>query len=555
MRNWRVNLILILICVFWATILGRLVILQILQHQFYKAHAEGQQKVLEYATGERGEIFLNNGEPLAVNKKGKYVFISPKEIKGKEETAKTLSEILGLDKDWVLEKVNKANFFEPIKHRISDDEEKLLKEKGLKGVYLEEEIYRYYPKKNLTSHITGFLGGEGKGQYGLEGYYDEILKGEELLEEKEKGTFGYFNLSKFKETGGKNIVLTIDSNIQFMAGKLLSEAQKDLGFESGQIIVVNPKTGEILALFALPNFDPNLYSKENSETFLNPSFQEFYEPGSVFKPIVMASALNEGKITPKTTYTDPGIIEIGGWPVYNYDKRVYPGKITMTEVLEKSINTGAVFAERQLGNKLFSDYIERFGFFEKTGIDLEGEIFSENKEFKKGYEINFVTAAFGQGIELTPIQLVRAFSAIANGGNLITPYIVEKTIPASELPQKKEQKQVISKDTALQTTTMLVSVIENGFSKKAKIAGYYLTGKTGTAQVSWPALGIKKSGYSSKTWQTFIGFGPAFDPKFLILVKLDDPKAKTAEYSALPIFKQLAKYIIDYWQIPPDYEE
>jgi len=555
MRNWRVNLILILICVFWATILGRLVILQILQHQFYKAIAEGQQKIVRYAIGERGEIFLKNGEPLAINKKGKYVFISPKDIKEKEETAKTLSEILGLDKNWVLEKVSKANFFEPIKHRISDDEEKLLKEKGLKGVYLEEEIYRYYPKKNLTSHITGFLGGEGKGQYGLEGYYDEILKGEELLEEKEKGTFGYFNLSKFKETGGKNIVLTIDSNIQFMAGKLLSEAQKDLEFESGQVIVADPKTGKILALFALPNFDPNLYSKENPETFSNPSFQEFYEPGSVFKPIVMASALNEGKITPKTTYTDPGIIEIGGWPVYNYDKRVYPGKITMTEVLEKSINTGAVFAERQLGNKLFSDYIERFGFFEKTGIDLEGEVFSENKEFKKGYEINFVTAAFGQGIELTPIQLVRAFSAIANGGNLITPHIIEKTIPASELPQKEEKKQVISKDAALQTTTMLVSVIENGFSKKAKIAGYYLTGKTGTAQVSWPALGIKKSGYSSKTWQTFIGFGPAFDPKFLILVKLDDPKAKTAEYSALPIFKQLARYIIDYWQIPPDYEE
>ena len=220
----------------------------------------------------------------------------------------------------------------------------------------------------------------------------------------------------------------------------------------------------------------------------------------------------------------------------------------MTEVLEKSINTGAVFAEKQLGHQKFLDYIEKFGIFEKTGIGLQGEVSSPNKELKQGHEINFATASFGQGIEMTPLQLARAFSAIANGGKLIQPYIV------SNAEKSDNEKEVIEPAAASKLTAMLISVIENGFGKAAKIPGYYIAGKTGTAQVSFSALGIAKSGYSDKTRQSFIGFAPAFNPQFLILVKLDDPATKTAEYSATPIFKDLAKYIIDYYKIPPDYD-
>ena len=222
----------------------------------------------------------------------------------------------------------------------------------------------------------------------------------------------------------------------------------------------------------------------------------------------------------------------------------------MTEVLERSINTGAVFVESQIGHNVFLDYIEKFGIFENTGIDLPYETSSANEELKKGYEINFATAAFGQGIAMTPIQLVRAFCAIANGGKLITPHLVLAE------PQYYENgsRSVISNKTASQLTAMLVSVVENGFAKKAKVPGYYIAGKTGTAQVSWSALDIDKRGYSDKTIQSFIGFAPAFEPKFLILVKLDNPATNTAEYSAMPIFQELAKYIIDYYQIPPDQE-
>ena len=226
----------------------------------------------------------------------------------------------------------------------------------------------------------------------------------------------------------------------------------------------------------------------------------------------------------------------------------------MNQVLEKSINTGAVFAGEQLGHQDFLDYVKKFGFFEKTGVDLQGEVFSENLEFKKGYEINFANASFGQGIEMTPIQLVRAFAAIANGGKLVAPHIIERTEPSIPF-SFKEGRQVISQSTSAELTAMLTSVVENGFAKKAGIEGYYVAGKTGTAQVSWPALGIPRKGYSEKTIQTFIGFAPAFNPKFLIMVKLDDPGTKTAEYSAIPIFQELAQYIINYWEIPPDYQD
>ena len=303
-----------------------------------------------------------------------------------------------------------------------------------------------------------------------------------------------------------------------------------------------------MPLCIVPDFSPNNYSEiRDVEIFQNPLTQKIFEPGSVFKPITMAGALNEQKLTPQTTYLDTGEVKIGGWKITNYDNRIW-GQKTMTEVLEMSINTGAVFAEKQLGHQSFLEYVEKFGFFEKTGIDLQGEVFSENKEFKKGYEINFATASFGQGIEITPIQLARAFSAIANGGKLVTPYILEGK------PPQNSETQVISQSTASQLTAMLVSVIENGFSKKAKIEGYFIAGKTGTSQMPWPALGVQRSGYSSKTWQSFIGFAPAFNPEFLILVKLDNPQRRTAEYSAMPIFRDLAKYIIDYWEIPPDYE-
>ena len=549
MKNWRVNLIFTFFFIFSVAISGRLFFLQILNRDFYKALSQGLHTPFNETEVERGEIFFKGGEPLAVNIDLPFVFASPKKIKNFEETAEALSQILNLDKNSVLEQLekNRDKFYSPIKRKLTQKEVEDLEKLNLEEIYISEEKVRYYPQENLASQVIGFLGAQGIGQYGLEESFNDILEnGKEFAEIKK----------------GPDLTLTIDYNIQFEAEKLLQGAKENLEIESGQIIVIEPNSGKILTLAHFPNFNPNQYEKyakeENLEIFKNSVTQKLFEPGSVFKPMTMAGALNEGKITPETTYHDPGEIKIGGYKIDNYAKRTYPGELTMTNVLEKSINTGAVFAETQLGEALFLNYIKKFGFFEKTGIDLP-EVYSENEEFKKGYEINFATASFGQGIEMTPMQLVRAYCAIANGGKLIKPYLVEKILENGtqiEEIQPEVSSSIISSKTSRQLTAMLVSVVEveNGFAKRAKIPGYYIAGKTGTAQVSFANLGINKEGYSEKTIQTFVGFAPAFDPKFLILIKLDNPKTKTAEYSAVPIFHDLAEYIIHYWQIPPDYE-
>jgi len=529
--KWRINLIFALIFLFSAVLIGKLFFIQVLQGDFYKALAQGLHILPSEKMEERGEIYLKDGEPLAINWNWPLVFASPPKVKEPEKIADILSEILNLDKSFILEKLQGENFYALIKNRLTQEEFDLLKTKNLDGIYLGEERGRYYPQEELASQLVGFWGAGGSGQYGLEEYYDEILRG---------------------SSRGTNLTLTIDYDIQFLSEKLLEEAKENLEIEEGQIIVMEPYSGKILALANFPNFNPNQYKEYAAtgelEIFQNSTTQKIFEPGSVFKPITMAAALNEGKITPETTYTDPGIIEIGGWPIYNYEQRIYPGVLTMTNVLEKSINTGAVFAERQLGHQLFQQYIEKFGIFELTGIDLR-ETCPENIEFKQGREINFATASYGQGIEMTPIQLIRAYSAIANGGNLVTPYLVE----SEKEPQ--ESQPIISPKTASQLTAMLISVVENGYAKSARIPGYYVAGKTGTAQVSYSALGIDKSGYSEKTIQTFVGFAPAFNPQFLILIKLNNPQAKTAEYSAVPIFHDLAESIIHHYQIPPDYTQ
>ena len=538
MKNWRINLIFFLFLVFGAAIISRLIFLQILKGDFYKALSQGLHSSFQKTQIERGEIFLKGGEPLAINIDLPFVFASPRGIEKSEETAEALSQILNLDKNSVLEKLKKDNFYSLLKRKLTQKEVDDLKKSKFEGVYLEEEKVRYYPQETLASQAIGFLGAEGIGQYGLEEFFNDILENAKDAEAKK----------------GQDLILTIDYNIQFKAEKLLQEAKENLEIESGQIIVIEPISGKILTLAHFPNFNPNQYEKyakeENLEIFKNSVTQKLFEPGSVFKPMTMAGALNEGKITPETTYHDPGEIKIGGYKIDNYAKRTYPGELTMTNVLEKSINTGAVFAETQLGEALFLNYIEKFGFFEKTGIDLP-EVYSENEEFKKGYEINFATASFGQGIEMTPIQLARAYCAIANGGKLIKPYLVEKILENGTLLNEIEPEissPIISSKTSRQLTAMLVSVVENGFAKSAKIPGYYIAGKTGTAQVAEGGV------YSpDKSIQTFVGFAPAFDPKFLILIKLDNPETKTAEYSAVPIFHALSEYIIHYWQIPPDY--
>ncbi|MFH1820346.1 MAG: penicillin-binding protein 2 [Candidatus Nealsonbacteria bacterium] len=552
MKEWRINFVLALILLLSATVVGRLFFLQVLKNDWYSALARGQQKLFMSSLGDRGQIFLTNHSlPVATNHEYPFIYLSPIEVEPeeKEGIAEKLSSVLLLDKSDILDRLQENSLYELLKSKLSQEEYNALKDLNLTGVHFGSEKVREYPYDNFASHLLGFVNQDGEGQYGAEGYLNSTLQGKEGFFEGERSAWGYF-FPGFNEgeTKGEDITLTVDYNIQYFAEKLLVSAQDSLDIEGGTILVMDPLSGKILALANLPSFNPNLYSEEKDfSIFQTDAIQKVFEPGSVFKPITMAAALDFGKITPQTTYFDQGCIKVSIYDVCNYENRIYAGELTMTNVLEKSINTGAMFAEDLLGHNNFKDYIRKFGIFEKTGVDLDGEVLPLNLEFKKGHEINFVTASFGQGIEMTPMQLARAFSVIANGGKLVTPFVVERNLKISD-------NNIISGEASSKLTAMLVSVVENGFGKAARVPGYFVAGKTGTAQISYSSLGESKAGYSDKTWQSFIGFAPAFNPRFLILVKLDNPATKTAEYSALPLFQTLAKYIIDYYQIPPDYE-
>ncbi|MBI2642146.1 MAG: penicillin-binding protein 2, partial [Candidatus Wildermuthbacteria bacterium] len=542
----RAYLIFFLIFFVGASLMGRLLFLQVVRGGFYKALAQGQQGPSLVEKGERGKIFARdkNGSLvlLAANQKMPYAFVSPVEIEkdNEESVAETLASILGMEKAGIFSRVqNKESFFEVIKKKITDEEAKRIVEKDMKGMHVGFEILRVYPQGSFASHVLGFVNQEDKGQYGVESSYNEKLAGKEGVRRNILNPASYFlGSTKSNAEAGENVVLTIDYNIQSVAEALLKKAKEGLGVEEGTIIVMDPKDGKILSLANSPSFNPNEYAKEDLETFQNAALEKIFEPGSVLKAVTMASALEEGAITPETKYEDKGILRIGGYKILNYDNRTW-GTRTMREVLQFSINTGAVFAAEQLGFDRFMEYLKKFGIFSKTFVDLPGEVFSQNKELQLGHEINFATASFGQGIEMTSLQLIRAYAAIANKGMLVTPYITENKKPELTGP-------MLSSKTVLDATSMLVGVMEEGYGKSARIPGYFIAGKTGTAEIPWSALGIQRAGYSDQTIQSFIGYAPAYNPQFLVLVKLNNPKTKTAEYSAVPLFREITKYIIDY---------
>ena len=564
--SWRINIILILILMFGAAVASRLFFLQILERKLFEAQALGQQSSFNNVTGSRGQIFCENSQQtkgsqgsnevksLAINKDSWAISVNPNTIADKDAFAQTLSKGIQQTKDQILSMLNGGSSYVVLIKDLSSDQLSKVKSLNLKGLSWQDTPERFYPQGKLAAETVGFLGGEGVGQYGIEGYYDDILKGKSGFMEEQTGLNPVLSDVNQASLDGSDVYLTIDYNIQFQAEALLAQEQKKDDIEAGQIIVIKPDSGRILAMASYPSFDPNNYSKVSDlGIFQNATIQKLFEPGSIMKPFTMAAALNEGKITPDTTYIDTGVVTIGKDSLHNFDNEKY-GLQTMTQVLESSINTGAVFAEQQIPHKTFFDYMNRFGFIQRTGIDLQGEVYSKNDLLKNGPDVEFATASFGQGIELTPLQIARGYCAIANGGKLVKPYIVEKIVNGNDETdtQPEISDPVVSQQTITQLNSMLISVVDKGFNGVAKIPGYYLAGKTGTAQIPNP----NGRGYEpdSNTIQSFVGYGPAFNPQFLILVKLDNPKVPKSALSAVPIFKQMANYIINYWQIPPDYD-
>ncbi|MDD2274446.1 MAG: penicillin-binding protein 2 [Candidatus Pacebacteria bacterium] len=558
-KDLRLNLVVIFVFIIGGLFLCRLFVLQIDQGNFYKAIAQGQQVQLSEIEGKRGYVYFSNGEILAMNKEEPYLFISPAEIENNEEAVEEILKIIDVEKSFLLSLLEDENsFYKIVKKEIGKEKADKIKSLKLKGLYIGNDTKRYYPAEKTSSQIIGFVNQDKIGQYGIEGCYNETIRGLSSLEKSERNPFSFsFKGTNNDSLDGDNLTLTIDYNIQFIAEELLEEGMEEYDAEGGNIIVMNPNTGAIIAMAQKPNFDPNNYGNSNGAYFKNTSIQEIFEPGSIFKPITMAMAINDGAVTAETKYTDNlGYVQYPTNRVSNYSNKAW-GEVNMTQVLENSINTGVIFAEKELGHESFYNYLEKFGIFEKTGIDLSGEVVSANNEIKNALksnvDISFGTASFGQGIAMTPLQMINSFSAIINGGTLYKPYVVKK-INNQMVEPKAIRENIISKETSTELKKMLISVVENGFGHLAKVEGYWIGGKTGTSQIPYSSLGINKAGYSDSTWQTFMGFAPALDPQFIVLVKLNNSKKiKTSEYSAVPIFNKLANYIFDYWQIPPDY--
>lgn len=485
-----------------------------------------------------------------------------KKIKREAEIELKKKEIV----DSYVKKLSKQNdSFEPIKKKVDDIVLAKIKNENIVGIKYLTEKYRYYTEGNNGAHIYGFVGYDGDtkiGRYGLEGFFNEELAGKMGSIKAERSANGNLIIINDREynqpINGDDLVLTINRSIQYFACKKLDEAAKRHGAEGGSVIMMDPKTGAIIAMCSWPNYDPNSYNEVGDiKVYNNPAIFTAYEPGSTFKSITMAAGLDMGKVKPETAYTDYGSIMIDGWPkpIKNSDFETFGGHgvTNMTQVLEASLNTGAIFVVQKVGADSFKDYVKNFGFGEKTGIELEteseGNIISLTA--KKVRPVEIATASFGQGITATPLQMIASFATIANGGVLMKPYIVGEIIKPNgikEITQPKQIRRVISERASLLLTGMMVNVVENGHSKRAKVDGYYVAGKTGTAQVA------EKSGYSEdRTIHTFIGFTPSDDPKFVMLVKLDAPKdAPFAESTSAPLFGEIAEFALNYYQVPKE---
>ncbi|MCH8986807.1 hypothetical protein IIA94_01420, partial [Patescibacteria group bacterium] len=340
-KTWRIYVVFLFFFIFGAAIVGRLVFLQIIDYGFYKALAQGQQNFSTFEKGDRGEIFLQdkNGTlyTLATNQKLSFVFVTPPEVENQQETAQQLSEILQIDISVIAKKLqNQESLHEPIKRRISKEEEEKIAFANLPGVYIGKDFARYYPYEDLAAHVLGFTNQDGSGQYGIEEYHNSLLEGKEGLRTTAKNPASYLFLALEDTTleTGSDIVLTLDYNIQIEAEQQLSQATENLGIEEGTIIVLEIETGRILALANTPSFNSNeYYLYDDLSIFQNPAIQKLFEPGSVFKALTMASAIDAGKVSPDSGYQDMGTVKIGTYTIYNYDERIW-GWRTMTEVLQ-----------------------------------------------------------------------------------------------------------------------------------------------------------------------------------------------------------------------------
>jgi cell division protein FtsI (penicillin-binding protein 3) len=551
--RFRIATLLSFFLILFIALITRAFQIQVLNGQSLKDRAERQHTTTLRVESERGIIFDRNGEKLAVSIMSDSVCADPSKIEDPRGTAAKVAVILNMDRETILKKFSGAKNFCWLARRITPDQAALVEQLDLDGVFIIKEPKRFYPNGELAGHLIGFVGLDASGLEGLELRFDEYLKGapERLKwtrDAKGKRLYPRIDPAVSKQKESSNLILTIDSRIQYLVESQLKEAVQSKGAKGGLAVVMDPKTGEILALANEMGFDPNNFSKFGAGGGKNKVVTDCFDPGSTFKPFLAAAALEEGvyKETDQI-YCENGNYAIANRVIHEAQRKRH-GYLSFADVIKYSSNIGAVKISERLGKEKFYDYITRFGFGQKTGIDLPGETAGLLRPVQNWTRVDASTIAFGQGISVTAIQLISALSAIANQGVLMKPYIVRGLVDKQGQVIKKftpmAVRQVISPQTAKRMTTLMTNVVgdPDGTGKNARIVNVNVAGKTGTSQ----KFDFARHAYSSERVRTsFMGFFPAEDPQVAILVILDEPQRdKWGGVASAPVFKKIAEQIL-----------
>jgi cell division protein FtsI/penicillin-binding protein 2 len=532
---------------------------------YFRGKADRQYTKQGENVFDRGSIFFSAKDGSLISaatlKTGYTLALSPKLIEHPEDIYNSFSGIFDLGEDeFLLKATKKDDPYEEIAKRLDEKTKSKIEDLKLSGVSLYKEKWRYYPSGKTASQVLGFVGykdgAELGGLYGLEKYYDDTLQ------KNSSGVYQNFfaeiflNISdslKGNKTEG-DIITTIEPVVQDELQKRLAgvETLWKSDFTGG--IVMDPYTGEIYAMAIDPAFDPNNYAVEKDHAvFGNPIVSGVYEMGSIIKPLAMAAGIDAGVVTPTTTYNDKGFVNIGTAKISNFDGKGR-GEVNMQRVLNDSLNTGMAFVAFRLGNKALTDYYTSLGFGEETGIDLPGEVYGKIDNLKNDRDVEHATAAFGQGIALTPIATVRALSALGNGGTLPNPHIVKRIDFSTGLSKTisiNENKRIFKPETSEEITRMLVTVVDEALLKgTVKIPKYSVAAKTGTAQIA--KIG-ERGYYSDRYLHSFFGYFPAYKPRFIIFLFTVYPRgAEYASHTLTQPFMDMVKFLINYYSVPPD---
>jgi cell division protein FtsI/penicillin-binding protein 2 len=540
---------------------GRLFYWQVIRHKDLKALGDQWQFVDKPIPALRGSIMDQRGFILAMDQYEFEIYATPRDIDDPDRLAAELGSLLDMDQGELAELLSQRNRdYVPLAREVPLEEARNVEEMGnrlhVAALGMDVDRHRVYLERELACHLLGFATGDNEVFYGVEEFYDDELRG---IDGSWAGTGDVIGLQigigPTKVTlpqDGRDVVLTIDRTIQHIAAEELQRGIAEYGGESGTVIVMQPGTGAVLAMASYPGYDANLYHEEatRGEPFTDPAISETYEPGSVFKVITMAAALDSGIVDRQSFYNDTGQIAVGGTIIQNWDRKAY-GPTSMTQLLKYSLNVGASTLSTNMGEATFYDYVQGFGFGEVTGIDLPYESPGILRLPGEGdwHESDLGTNAFGQGISVTPLQMIGAVAAVANDGVLPTPYVVQRIEQGGQVIKEfhpQPVRQAISASVARELTEMLVETLVG--KENLSIPGYTVAGKTGTAQIPVPG------GYHPEdTIASFVGYAPADAPRFIILVRVDKPRESPwGSVVAVPVFRRIAQRLFVYLDIPPD---